>query len=409
VVWIASIAFAAVVVVATVSGRWTYWWGDRDIPPQELPPTPLPGIFTVQAATSTPFSKEIAQPVSLTKTPDDSSQVGRITPILPATLLPAPRTAPVIGGADKVAFFNDGEIWVVNLDGSDLVQLTRDGEKKSHLQWRLDGNAVYYLSGECIQSVELGSPAVQTTLCLAERHVLGAFQFAPDEKRLAVVVDQGLYLIEVPSPPLHLIMTENDLKAAAPCPAIAPYQQAGRKVAVKSARWSQDGDRLAIIRPGVDDGKLVDLVHLLDISQCETSVRRLDEFPGKRFNMAGYDLTPVLQNIAWDGDQLFALVSYRRNEGFGDLWIYNTGLHRSDLINPVDTVCCYRDPVFSPDGRYLLFAFQDKGLAPGGKILLYHVPLATIGTGLDYPAIPLPDAFFPDLHAQPEPALRTAR
>ena len=298
---------------------------------------------------------------------------------------------------------------MVNLDGSDLQQLTQDGLSKSKLQWALSGNSVYFLSGNCIRSAHLGSLETNPVLCLEVPALLEAFQFSPDEQSLALVVHRDLYVISSDKERLNQIKTVSDLRTNAACPGLAPYVQAGRRVTVKSARWSQDSEQLAIVRPGLDDGKLVDLVHLLDITHCDQSIRRLDEFPAKRFTMSGYDATPVLQNIAWDGWKLFALISYRRNEGFGDLWVYNEDLYRADLINPIEGACCYRDPTFSPDGSYLLFAFQDKRLAPGSKIQLYYVPLATVGTGLAYAPIPLPDGFFPGPHSQPQPVLRTAR
>jgi len=58
-------------------------------------------------------------------------------------------------GADKVAFLNGNDIWVANLDGSELVQLTEDNTKKSNLQWTLAGDAVNYISGKCAFSVKL--------------------------------------------------------------------------------------------------------------------------------------------------------------------------------------------------------------------------------------------------------------
>ncbi len=143
-------------------------------------------------------------------------------------------------------------------------------------------------------------------------------------------------------------------------------------MAVKSLRWSKDGQKIAIVFLGVSfDGRQVDLIDVLDVSQCTPLLPRLDEFPAGRFSMEGYDTQPRLQNFAWDGDRLFALFSFIRNDGFGDLWIYNTETHRADQIRHITNGCCYRDPQFSPDGRYLLFAYQDRSAAPNE----YNQPL----------------------------------
>ncbi|MFQ6610788.1 MAG: S8 family serine peptidase, partial [Fidelibacterota bacterium] len=54
-------------------------------------------------------------------------------------------------------------------------------------------------------------------------------------------------------------------------------------------------------------------------------------------------LTGNIQNFSFDGGYLFALVSYVRNDGFGNLYIYNGDLHRADSkLNPINGDCCYR-------------------------------------------------------------------
>jgi Tol biopolymer transport system component len=76
------------------------------------------------------------------------------------------------------------------------------------------------------------------------------------------------------------------------------------------------------------------------------------------------------------------------------------------LVNPIDKACCYRDPQFSPDGTYLLFAFQDIRDADKGITRLYYVPYGTIDTGARYEPLPLPE--FSDKKAQPQAVLRKA-
>jgi Tol biopolymer transport system component len=179
-------------------------------------------------------------------------------------------------------------------------------------------------------------------------------------------------------------------------------------VTVSNVKWSADGDRLAIVRQGFDSGRQVDLIHILDLSTCISPLPRLDEFPATRFEMKDYEKTPIIQNFGWDGRDLFALTSYRRNDGFGDLWIYNTSMHRGFLANPIQGKCCYRDPVFSPDGKYLAFVFQDVSSAAGGPVSLYYIPYEAIDSSLVYPPIPLPADFFNELRPKPQPNLRLA-
>ena len=114
----------------------------------------------------------------------------------------------------------------------------------------------------------------------------------------------------------------------------------------------------------------------------------------------------MIQNLGWDGTNLFAHVTYMRNDGFGNLYIYNMELHKADeVVNPIDNDCCYRDPQFSPDGQQLLFAFQ-RQYGGDGSILFYYIPLGTIGTGATYTPLPLPPITNPK--EQPQAVLRPA-
>jgi len=151
----------------------------------------------------------------------------------------------------------------------------------------------------------------------------------------------------------------------------------------------------------------VDLVRIISIASCIANPAPIDEFPSTRFSISGYSSNPIVTHLGWDGMFLFTLNGYIRNDGFGDLYIYNLDVHRAELrVNPVDNSCCYRDASFSPDGSYLAFAFQDINLGPDGTIQLFYVPFGTIGTGLQYTPIPLPSGFLTDPRGSPQPVLR---
>lgn len=325
-----------------------------------------------------------------------------------ATPEPLP-AAPIIGGADKIAFFNASEVWIANLDGSELTQLTKDGAQKKDLQWSPDGEAVIYLTGNCVYAHELATGKINDLVCFQPPNTLNTFSLSQNGQHVAVGLNRELFILPFDREKLHVAKKKSDLEAMAACPSLAPYNIEGKVIAVEAAYWGANGDRLAIIRKAPLEGKQIDLVHLLDISQCSPFIPRLDEFPGVRFKMDGYNVQPELQNIAWDGEALFSLFSVKRNGGFGDLWIYNTELYRGEQIKPVDNACCYRDPQFSPDGRFLLFAFQDMRLAPASVIKLYYVPFGTVGTGMNYAPLPLPEDFFTDPRSRPQPVLRPAR
>ena len=76
------------------------------------------------------------------------------------------------------------------------------------------------------------------------------------------------------------------------------------------------------------------------------------------------------------------------------LYAYNTELYKAyPDINPIG-LCCYRDPSFSPDGEYLLFAFQDQLGGASSTTQIYYVLYSNIGTGASFDPLPLPDILF---------------
>jgi hypothetical protein len=130
----------------------------------------------------------------------------------------------------------------------------------------------------------------------------------------------------------------------------------------------------------------------------------------------GYSKNPIIQNFGWDGDILFALIGFIRNDGYGDLYVYNSETHQPRTvipntlyINPVENQCCYRDPTWSPDGSYLMFAFQDIRQGADSIAKLYYIPFGTIGTNATYEPIALPEGFFAKPKERPQPALRPAK
>ena len=390
--------------------------------PAAIPPSSTPSSPATQADVSTPVALLLASPTPLSEANVSEATVTAIppsptivseatataTPLSEATDTPLPM-APIIGGADQIAFLNADDIWISNLDGSQLAQLTFDHGKKTNLSWSPDGQAVIYILGKCVQTVDVGSTRVDNIACFEAADFLEAFEISPDGQRVAISLNRELYIVPYDRQKLSQARFRSDLQAMAGCPALAPYTHNDKNIAVKSARWSRDGQRLAITRLGVDAGRQVDLIHLLDIANCTPPFARLDEFPATRFKMKEYAVSPFIQNFTWDGDFLFALTSYKRNDGFGDLWIYSTDLHRGFQANPIEGACCYRDPQFSPDGSHLLFVFQDMRLTPQNVIRLYYIPYGTIGTGLVYAPLSLPQDFFADPRTKPLPALRPAR
>ncbi|MEW5868807.1 MAG: protein kinase [Chloroflexota bacterium] len=364
--------------------------------------TPLPTETSLPSSTPAPPSatpeptKPIVQVLEPTSTPTE------VPPTPTETFTPEPQT-PVIGGVDKVAFLRDSDIWISNLDGTQIERLTEDGTIKSSLQWSPDGQAVNYISGKCIYSVRLEDTRVDIITCFNFVDYLKAFEISHDGTRVAISLDNQLYIVPYDLEKLNQVSVRSGLTDIAECKDFAPYL----RNFVKYARWSKDDQFLGMVIFGVaaDIGS-ADIVQIIPMETCTASPRAVDNFPPPRFKPAEYITAPSILNFGWDGLSLFAINTLVRRNGFGNLWVYNMDLHKARNANPIDESCCYRDAQFSPDGTYLFFAYQ-KYPGGDGSILFYYIPYGTIGTGAAYTPLPIPPITNPD--EAPQPALRTAR
>jgi serine/threonine protein kinase len=375
--------------------------------PTATEPIILPAT-AVATATSSPQPLE-PSPTVLPPTPSSTPM-----PIKPtATVTPTSNVEiPVIGGADKIAFINANDIWMMNVNGSQLVQLTNDRAAKLNPRWTPDGTSIVYISGKCIKIVNAVEGRVDDINCFESAESVSAFEISPDGKLVAIVIDYQLYIVPYDLNAISQVKSRNDLIPMAPCKDVTPLS----KLIYQSVRWSEDGTKMAVTFKGVDITRRIDLIRVMDVSKCNPDPPRLDEFPASRFTMSGYNANPLIPDFSWNGNLLFALNSYERNGGFGDLYVYNTDLHKlqntspnKDAIDPIDGVCCYRNPTWSPDGRYLMFVFQDIRQGQNSVIQLYYVRYGDIGTGATFEPINLPDTFLKKATENPQPALRPAK
>ncbi len=363
--------------------------------PPETETALTPGeVVAADASTLTPTPELITTEAPPTSTPEPSAT-------------PTPEI-PVIGGADKIAFLESNDIWLMNVDGSELTQLTNDGAVKTNLSWTPDGSALTYISGKCIWYAEWETGRLDFIACFEAVEFLESFAISPDGTRAAIALNRELYIVPYDRERLTLTRFRTDLQEMSECEAFDPMLTSTNAVVnARIVRWSNDGQRLSIMLLAALGGLQGDLIRVYEIGNCQNLPNLVDEFPATRFTVENYDDSPTLQNFGYDGDYLYALTSYTRNDGYGQLYLYNGNLHRAETkANPIDGTCCYRDPQFSPDGRYLIFAYQP--FEAGATSQLYLVPYGTIGTGASYDPLPLPEDFFTDPRAQPLPVLRPA-
>jgi hypothetical protein len=359
-----------------------------DTPAPALSPQPSPTAEAV-SPTETPTVETSVLVPTTTPAPTD-------TPLPTATATPA---YPVIGGADMIAFLRDNDVWVARLDGSELRRLTNTGGAKSDLQWSADGQAVLFVAGRCAQSVDINTGGMSTLMCVNWASYLASFRLSPDGKYVAASLSDGLYILPYDPPTLSQIKRQDQLKTAQNCIAYT-------EIPTKAVRWSADGTALAVVVVGTDAGSQVELVRVLNVSKCGQAPVRMDEFPGARFEPRGYRAKPVIESFGWDGSMVFAMNINTLN-GFGDFYTYNMSSLNENLLTPINNQCCYRDFQWSPDGQYILFAFQD--IRYGKAIQLYLVPYGTIDTGEQFTALPFPESLWTNPKEEPQPVLRPAR
>ncbi|MFH2101955.1 MAG: protein kinase [Chloroflexota bacterium] len=351
---------------------------------------PLPSTATTDVVAPNPS----ASPERPTPPP------GASTP----TLQPSPtqRIQPAVGGGDLFAFLSANDIWVVNTDASEPRRITTDGAVKHDLQWGPEGFSLFYISGKCVHTVNLVTGEGREITCFLTADYFEAFEISPDSSQVAISLNRELYVVPFELETIGRARTRNQLVAMNGC---FTYTVLG----TKGVRWSSDGLSIAVNVVGVNAGRAVDMIRIFDISTCNSvNPPYRDIFPGS-FAMLGYNDRPIISSFDWDGETLFLLTSFYRNEGFGYLYVYNTESHLAEQLDPLGSGCCYRDPHWSPDGSRVIFAYQDLRQGAGSQTQLYFIPYGTIGTGSTYHPLPLPDDFFTNPREQPQPVMRPAR
>lgn len=323
---------------------------------------------TQPTATQKVVTGSVDTPVVVTRPTETTAPVDATEAVVPTSEPTKPRPTG-IGGADMVAFLSNNNVWVMNVDGTNFVQITNDGEMKRDLQWSPDGQQIFFLNNKCIQYVNITGGPVETLTCFTASEYVDAFEISPDGARVAISVDRILYVLPFDMNALASLKNHANLRQQSVC---LPYDPDSGGAASKSVRWSSDGKQLAVNINSVLSGVIVDLIRVIDITNCATaSPWTVDNFPSGRFDMINYPSDPDLPYYSWDGNALFLLNSKFRYET-GYLYVYNLNTKKGEMVDPLGTSCCYSGGTFSPDGSYFLFAYQDINAA-GPLTKLYYI------------------------------------
>jgi serine/threonine protein kinase len=389
-----------VLAIAALTGGFFLFNSSRTPPKTE---TPVNTATSLPPNTETPTSVSEATgvPVVIEAT---NTEVAPPLPTETVTQTPSP-SVPVLGGADKIAFVANRDIWLANVDGTELNQLTNDGGAKNDLQWLPDGETLIYISGLTVRSYNIETNVADIVTEFPSASSLNAFRISHDGKQLMIAVNNEIFVVPFDIQTFKDVNKKSDLLALDHC--IIPEGATKSSAIVKEARWAKDDQLVAWLYKGPTG---TDLVSVFNIQTCTpATIERLDTFPANRFEPPGF-VGGVMLDFDWDGESQFIFHTARRNNGWGELHVYNWETHRPTLtLNPVEKKCCYRDARWSPDGSHLLFAFQDEGLADAAQTLLYYVSFGDISAGAKLTPISLPEDLFKNPKEAPQPALRPAQ
>ena len=363
----------------------------------------------VALATAFVLSRQLPAVPAMVATP-----TVRVTSIPPTwTVTPAPTltftatavqteevvtAVPPPGNADKIAFVSGNQIYLMNLDGTDLTQIRTDNSVKSNLHWMSDGRLVY-VSRNCANIIDIETMNAQELVCFNANETLEGFRISPDGKWMAISVQRTLNILPFNPDLLKGVETRFSL-------ALLRENCFYNQYAFRDLLWSKSGAQLAA---RVVDTERVssDQIFLLnvDLSNCDTTGPvRIDRIPGSHFEFDSAS-TKRITSFDWNGENLFLLNDSIRNDGFGDLYLYDSNTRDAEKINPIDGVCCYRDARWSPDSKYIIFVFQRFD---SNEVKLYYVEFSDIENGQPLAPIELPAEFLTQ-RDKPQPALRPAQ
>jgi len=372
-------------ILLLVGGAYVF----REQLPFLAPPVPAPTIVaTTVPASATPAPSQTSAP-----------EVTPTTAVTATVETPVPEVPALPGGADKLAFLAGNQLYLMDMDGSNLIQVRTDNSAKSQWQWLPDGRLAY-ISRNCIYWMDVEARQPQELMCFVANELLEDFEVSPDGMMVAISIERTLNILPFDPEVLQDIDSRFSLLALRENCFYNQY-------AFREVLWSKNGTQIAA---HVVDTELVssDQVFLLniDIPNCDTvGPVRVAKIPGTNIDFEG-ESTKRITSYDWDGDHLFLLNDSIRNEGFGNLYIYDSQNREGEKINPIHGECCYRDARWSPDKTHIFFVFQRFG---GTEIEFYYVPYAELGNGNIWTPIPNLDTLFPTPREKPQPALRPAQ
>jgi hypothetical protein len=398
-IWLVIIPVALLIVLG---GGYALLSGTK--PPVE---TEAPVVSTSTTVPATETAEVVPQATETTSAVIVEPPTATVAPT--ATDTPAVPQAPIIGGADKIALVANNEVWMMDVNGENLVKLTNDGGVKTDLQW-FGRDYVVFISGKAIKYYDITTDVVETLTTFPSEVSVDAFRISNDGKQVMLAMSNNIFVVPFD---IETFKTINRRGQLGQIPGACLYTQVAKTYTVsrvRDVRWSADDQLVAWLFVGNDPANPAlqsEQVSIFDITDCTPETIDLkDNFPGSRFVPDGYE-SRTMPDFDWNGKDQFSFNTSIRNNGWGNLYVYNWVSHKGFRQTPI-SVCCFRDARWSPDGDYIFFAFQNIKLGADTKTELYYLPVAELNAGGNFTPIPMPDKFFGNLREAPQPALRPA-
>ena len=362
----------------------------------------LAGLFAFRTRlpyTSAPTSEativQVANTVIVTATPQPT-----LSPTITPTIVEqTPTIVPPLGDTDKVALVSGNDLYLLNPDGSGLTLVRTDNSPKTDLHW-ITGGKLIYMSRNCGFMLDSKTNRTQQIVCFNAHELMEGFRVSRDGKFVAISIQRTLNILPFDMDILKNVTTRFNL-------IVLKDNCFYNQFPFRDVHWSSDDTQVAA---QVIDTRLVDSDQIfllnVDIPNCATvGPVRIDRIPGTHIDFENGS-TNHIASYDWDGKNLFLLNDAIRNDGFGNLYMYDSKSKQAVKLNPINGECCYRDARWSPDSKYIFFVFQKSN---SSTIELYFASLADIQSGKPFAPVELPVGFFSTPRDKPQPALRTAQ
>ncbi|MGE5375426.1 MAG: protein kinase domain-containing protein, partial [Bacteroidota bacterium] len=273
--------------------------------------------------TATPTLPEPSPTAAATITPAPTTSPTRTAGavLAPSTPLPPP------GNVGKVALLSGNDLYLMNPDGTDLTLVRTENSPKSNLHWVSDGRLIY-MSRNCAFMLDSKTNRTQQISCFNADESLEGFRVSPDGKYVAISVQRTLNILPFDLDVLKNVDTRFNLIARKDNCFYNQYP-------FRDVRWSDDNSQLAaqVIDTQLVNSDQIFLVNV-DIPNCDTNgLVRLDRIPGVHINYES-DSTRRIASYDWDGKHQFLLNDAIRNDGFGNLYLYDSQTKKATTLNP---------------------------------------------------------------------------